>query len=139
MQLGRWVERELQARQRPPLQVQAALVRDAVAAQPECAPLAANLATLLDAHAAAMETVAREADELATAREALDAARERSDRMRRAGWHYLNYAAAFQDLAVDIAAIYPVRSRGRTSDAEGDAALDAAGAEAVPEAGAKTP
>jgi hypothetical protein len=113
----------------PTLQMQAGLVRDALAGAPDCGPLAARLTALLATHRQALERVTLEATELAAARKALEAARDRADRVRKAGWHYLQHLQHYTELAVDMGAIYPVseRSRARAPE-EADAALDEAGA-----------
>jgi hypothetical protein len=117
------------AEEGPSLQMQAGLVRDALAGEPDCGPLADRLTGLLEAHRQALERVTLEATELAAARKALEAAREHADRMRKAGWYYVQHLQYYRGLAVDVGAIYPVseRSRARAPE-EADAALDQVGA-----------
>lgn len=113
----------------PALQATAGNVRDALAAQPAGAALAANVGRLVDTHAAAMARVAGEADELSIARDGLESARARADRLRRASWHYLNYVALATDIPVDLRSIFPVLGRARAdSSVDAKRALDEAGA-----------
>ncbi|MES2638413.1 MAG: hypothetical protein V4850_02995 [Myxococcota bacterium] len=106
----------------------------------------AALATVLGASPAMTRidaALARHADmavaitrEVVDVRATLDAARERADRTRRAGWHYVYVAAWMPELALDPRVVYPATSAGRKGDTgEGLAALDEAGAVEAPGVG----
>lgn len=117
----------------PALLMQAGLVRDAVNSEPECTALISNFDRLLAEHRSAMERVSQEAEELAAARKGLESARQTADRMRRAGWHYVNFLQSWDGVTIDINAIYPVAERAKTrTPEEADAELDEAGAPVPP-------
>lgn len=116
----------------PALQIQARLISDALATRPLGAPLAANVVKLHHDHGQALERVAREADELAAARKALEAARAEADKWRRAGFLYASFLQVATAIPVDLRSIYPVEARKRSGDpTAADQALTEAGAEAL--------